>query len=777
MRLAADHRIRDPPFEELEVMAFLESSPDRNLRRRAHEGRRRRGSALVPGVEDLEARKLMAVNPNLVIPSNSGALLPIGAPAIAGLNPTIPPNPPNTTTLNTADVQTLLNRAAKATASDSAIVAIVDRGGNLLGVRVEGNVSPEITGNTEKLVFAIDGAIAEARTGAFFANSQAPLTSRTIQDISQSTMTQREIQSDPNINDPSSTLQGPGFVAPIGKKGHFPPRVAFTPQVDLVQIEQTNRDSILSFPSGQVRTINDPGSPGNATQLPNRFNVPNQFVGPGTGSLPPGFQNTNPTATPDNPPESYGYISGLLPTAQSRGIGTLPGGIPLFKNNTLVGGIGVFFPGTTGYATEENSSLNDAGFFNPKKPDLSMEAEYIAFVAAGGSRMAGFSFTTENSVTKQGLEPFPKGDDFNLPFGRIDLVGISLDIFGGHSRQGPANLVGFGKTLGTGNPASGVNMPVDTMGDTFLPGALVPQGWLVIPHDSADGTITAADVTSIIERGVSEANQVRAAIRLPLNSSARMVFAVSDEQGNILGIYRMPDATFFSIDVAVAKARNVAYYDNASQLQPIDQVPGLPKGVAMTARTFRFLSLPYFPEGININPPGPFSILNETGVRENGTPQTAASFQTVVGFTAFNPQANFHDPFNPLNQNGVVFFPGSAPLYKDVSGNGQKVLVGGLGVSGDGVDQDDDVTFQAAVGFEPPPNVARADQVFVRNVRLPYQKFNRQPHLPLHSPPPPTEFPQPILLPNQRRTLTQKNIHRILVFNKQAVQNVSQEHT
>jgi uncharacterized protein GlcG (DUF336 family) len=325
---------------------------------------------------------------------------------------------------------------------------------------------------------------------------------------------------------------------------------------------------------------------------------------------------------------------------------------------------------------------------------------------------------------------------------------------------------------------SGTNMPVDTMGDTFLPGVLIPQGWLVIPHDATDGSgLTAADVTAIVERGVSEANQVRAAIRLPLNSTARMIFAVSDNSGNILGLYRMPDATFFSIQVAVAKARNVAYYDNPNQLQAIDQVPGLPKGVAMTARTFRFLSEPRFPEGIDINPPGAFSILNETGVREKGPPQTAASFQTVEGYAAFNPQANFRDPFNIPNQSGIVFFPGSLPLYKDLTGNGQKVLVGGLGVSGDGVDQDDDVTFQAGVGFEPPPNVARADQVKVRGVRLPYQKFNRQPHVPLFQPP---QFPEnqlPILESGKNKVLTARDVHRILVFNAQAKAAVAQEHT
>ena len=53
-------------------------------------------------------------------------------------------------------------------------------------------------------------------------------------------------------------------------------------------------------------------------------------------------------------------------------------------------------------------------------------------------------------------------------------------------------------------------------------------------------------------------------------------------------------------------------------------------------------------------------------------------------------------------------------------------LVGGFGVSGDGVDQDDVVTAFGQVGF----NVAgalRADQVKFQGVRLPYQKFNRNP--------------------------------------------------
>ena len=98
----------------------------------------------------------------------------------------------------------------------------------------------------------------------------------------------------------------------------------------------------------------------------------------------------------------------------------------------------------------------------------------------------------------------------------------------------------------------------------------------------------------------------------------------------------------------------------------------------------------------------------------------ASAFQSVQGYDAFHPGTNFRDPNNFLNQDGIVFFPGAVPLYKSI-------LIGGFGVSGDGVDQDDVVTFAGSQGFVPPAGVLTADQVSVRGVRLPYQKFNRNP--------------------------------------------------
>ena len=54
------------------------------------------------------------------------------------------------------------------------------------------------------------------------------------------------MNSNPSITDPNSTLRGPGYVAPVSVGGHFPPNIANTPQVDLFQIEGTNRDTAFS---------------------------------------------------------------------------------------------------------------------------------------------------------------------------------------------------------------------------------------------------------------------------------------------------------------------------------------------------------------------------------------------------------------------------------------------------------------------------------------------------------------------------------------------------
>ena len=611
--------------------------------------------------------------------------------------------------ITAADVEAFLDRASAATARDDAIIAVVDRGGRILGVRVEAGVP--IALGSETMVFAIDGAVAKARTAAFFSSNAAPLTSRTVRFISQTTIAQREVESNPNEDDP--TKLGPGFVAPIGLGGHFPPDVRFTPHVDLFAIEHTNRDSLTHPGEDAIR--------GTADDVPLGTRFGADFA----------YGVDIPA------PESYGVAAGFMTTGQGRGIATLPGGIPLFKRDPddmnkpkLVGGIGVFFPGPDGYATfEQNFQHAVDRAAAGKKPQTTNErlnaplvkqAEYMAFAAAGGvGSIAGI--------------PLPTG--YVVPTGRIDLAGITLESVGPHP-HGPKGLLAFGKKLGETLPG-GTDVPVTSGGDLYIDGERVPEGWLVEPRDSGDGTLTADDVRKIIDDGVAEAKRVRAAIRLPLGSRTRMVLSVTDTHGEILGLFRMPDATFFSIDVAVAKARNVAYYADENALRPEDEIDGngdgdadVPPGTALTNRTFRYLATPFFPTGVDTSASGPFSILNDPGINprnaENlGPPLPADEYQSVLGYDAFNPGTNFRELADPDavpgNQNGIVFFPGSTPLYKDGK------LVGGLGVSGDGVDQDDVVTFGGAGKFLPRPNsdVLRADETFVRGVRLPYQKFSR----------------------------------------------------
>ena len=376
---------------------------------------------------------------------------------------------------------------------------------------------------------------------------------------------------------------------------HFPPGISFTPNAALYGIENTNRGC--------------------------GFNT--AFV---TGKEVP------PARSIDGAMPGLGIQTGKADLADSSPDAVNPGGVPLFRNGVVVGGIGV------------------AGVSAPV-------AEYVAFQGAIG---AGFgpSPAAPGVIFIDGIE-LPFVSQTNAPDGTV------AGDFQGDYLAGPID-----------SPAS------------------APEGDLVAPRDGA--ALSAADVRQIIDRAIDTANKTRAIIRLPIGSRTRMVIAVTDLDGTVLGLNRMPDATFFSIDVAVAKARNMVYFGSAAGAADL---PGVPGGTAVTNRTIGFGAQPLFPPGIDGSDRGPF-------------------FDLYVK-DAINACTQGSQPANP-NQNGIVFFPGALPLYK----NG--ILVGGLGVSGDGVEQDDYVTVAGALGFEAAPD-SRADRVFIDGVRLPYLKFPRNP--------------------------------------------------
>jgi uncharacterized protein GlcG (DUF336 family) len=330
-------------------------------------------------------------------------------------------------------------------------------------------------------------------------------------------------------------------------------------------------------------------------------------------------------------------------TGYSHGIGTVPGGLPIFRNGEeVIGGIGV------------------AGFTDN---DV---AEYAATVA-----------TQQNGFFVSPL-PAPGG---------IYLNGFLLPFLA----QQPPTGVTPGPSPGAYEVGPYSGMPE-------------PEGWLVGPN--AGSMLSATDVGNIIMNAEATASLTRAAIRFyPTN--AEMAISVADLDGTILGLYRMHDSTIFSIDVAATKARNVVYFSGPNLVT--SDLPGVPVGTAVTNRTVGFGAQPFFPSGISNTPPGPFYALY------------AFDSATDASGDPINACTQGHQPAN-LNQSGIVFFPGSAPLYQ----NG--VMVGGLGVSGDGVDQDDYVTSGGAQGYFAADSI-RADQLLIRGVRLPYWKFPRDPQL------------------------------------------------
>jgi uncharacterized protein GlcG (DUF336 family) len=506
----------------------------------------------------------------------AGALLMLLIGCGGGGGTTVaPPIIPPVQALQVADVQNVVTAAVNSVNVDM-VVAVVDRAGFVLGVFRTQNAPATAIGNFGQTQDANDVAVALARTGAFFSNDQAPLSSRTVR-----------------------------FISGI----HFPPGVTNQPPADLYGIENTNRGCTL---------INSPA-----------------------------FENGIPPSLALGGGFGLGILTGKADINDSNAADVNPGGVPIFYKNVVVGGIGV---------VTSSSNLN--------------VAEYAAFAGS----------TTQRGGPGDNFGPTPAAP------GVVFIGGIALPFVDQISL--PSGFSG-GPVAGTG---SFLVAPANSQGQP-------PEGDLITPAPGPLGGLSAADVTGILNNAEATANTTRAAIRLPLGSKARMVIAVADLDGTIIGLRRMQDSTVFSIDVAASKARNMVYFNSASRTAA--DLNGVPMGTAVTNRTISFGAQPLYPPGIDGSSAGPFFNLYAMDVANPCT----QGFQSGAANS---------------NKSGIVFFPGSAGLYR----NG--TLVGGLGVSGDGVDEDDYVTNGGTAGFEAPTNI-RADQIMDQGVRLPYFKFPRNP--------------------------------------------------
>jgi uncharacterized protein GlcG (DUF336 family) len=198
-----------------------------------------------------------------------------------------------------------------------------------------------------------------------------------------------------------------------------------------------------------------------------------------------------------------------------------------------------------------------------------------------------------------------------------------------------------------------------------------------------------------------------------------------DTDGRVLGFFQNQDAPNFGVDVSVQKARTANFFSHPAAGDDL-QAAGLGAYVrdvtldgatAFSSRAVGFLAQPFFPPGIDGAEPGPFS----KPIGEWSPFNTGLQLDLVAAAVLGGARGRCSAALSRL-PNGITLVPGGVPLYKDGR------LVGAIGVSGDGVDQDDLIASAGSAGFEA-PEAMRSDQRLVRGVRLPYVKFPRHPEL------------------------------------------------
>ncbi len=458
------------------------------------------------------------------------------------------------------------------------------------------------------------------------------------------------------------------------------------------------------------------------------------------------------------------------PKRAPLGLAADAGGLPLYQSGTPVGGVGVVADRVYGLDTD------------PLDIDRDID-EVIALAASYG--IATPEDRRADRITADGKT--------------LRFIDARLDDLRSDPRVAP-DFASLGATVGSlvavpgyqsgnlaagtafGEPPSGVRPDrLDYAGlDAFV---LVDETDTerFRPRAGTDvDALTAAEVTAIIRSGLGVARRARAQIRRPLGSHARVTVSVVDSTGVILGIARGRDGPIFGIDVSVQKARTAALFSGTAAAAGLATLPdavyldggltvlrrqpvgayvvaareflGLPTAladgaIAYSARAVGNLARPFYPDGVDSAPHGPLSkaagqwspfstglqldlvynaIIQHVAFASGLAGDVAQQCTGVGGFdTGFAAGTSL-----PGLANGLQIFPGGVPIYRGSQ------LVGAIGVSGDGVDQDDMIGFLglAEAGFATTgPSHAdasiRADTLSPAGSRLRYVNCPQAPFL------------------------------------------------
>ena len=434
------------------------------------------------------------------------------------------------------------------------------------------------------------------------------------------------------------------------------------------------------------------------------------------------------------------------PKRSPLGLAADPGGFPLYKNGVVVGGIGALADGS--YSLDPNVLDTDsdaderialAGTLGFEAP----EAIRADRIYADGTQLR----YTDAAYTA--VAPSAATATFAATIPALGAIVPVTGYFDGTLRAGTA----YGTETSGIRPATSAEFANP---DAYLltDGAGAPRYPIRPATDAAEvGTaLTAAEVRSVLTQAFAIMSRARAQIRQPLDSRAQVSISVVDTRGVVLGQVRSPDAPIFGIDVSLQKARTAAFFSgpNAAADLLADPNPDVRQFVAatrafladptaftgryaFTARAIGNLARPYFPDGQVGTPNGPLSRpiakFNpfSTGLQSAlVVSQLAEHLNYVTGASGTDTPrrcSRVPDVVSGQNrlQNGIQIFPGSVPIYR---GN---QLVGAIGVSGDGIDQDDMISFlglsNAGGAIANAPLAIRADTILVAvgtGVRLRY---------------------------------------------------------
>lgn len=463
------------------------------------------------------------------------------------------------------------------------------------------------------------------------------------------------------------------------------------------------------------------------------------------------------------------------PKPSPLGLSADPGGFPLYKGGTVVGGIGV--------AADPQYTLDP--FIANRDSDLDEAIAWAGTFGFGapldrrGDRITAdgktFRFTdVEFSELARNPESAPSFGSLAAATGRL----IDVPLFYGAAAgllQGTAFT-----TAASGYVADATDYPGL---DAFV--LVGPDGqprFRPRAGTETSGGLTATEVREVARQAIAVANRARAQIRRPTDSQMRVTVSIVDTQGEILAVARTRDAPVFGTDVSLQKARAAALFSNAAFHATLAAAPravdlgpnGTPSGStralvsyldnargffglptifgdgqwAFTPRAIGNIARPFYPDGIVGTANGPISlpfaewspfnvglqldlVNNRIGTILGAYIGLRDGTLTPAQVLAAFPVGNCTELGNKRAANGIQIFPGAVPIYR-----GDR-LVGAIGVSGDGIDQDDMVSFLGLAnaasalntGIGHAPAARRSDQLAPRGARLRYVQCPQGPFL------------------------------------------------